>query len=271
MEPIISALISLANQRTSCKHIPKSICNLLLTCSTFNKRQNELIYKRLLFGSCNNQCRISCEICIKNRTFKCKKCICINCNQSQNTTNMWPEFNKCCWECANLKWGANFDLYRYREMPAEPIIFNIINIHNQWPAIIESMISIGKIRYFETIKSLLLTCKDFSTYLPLKSECLFGNSGLYCDNCLKLGVLRCEMCTCSYCGYSENVTREKHNYKYQNLLLCRKCAKKKWGKSMTLYQRQRYFFPYGYISYMEAPEGEKVGLQKKLSLTSSIK
>ena len=125
---------------------------------------------------------------------------------------------------------------------------------------------------------LLQTCKKFSAYLPLKygacercynksfggrncdvcyicKNCSLGLSpqGMSCHNCRKLGVLKCEKCTCSHCGNSSNVTGLTPDYRAGNLKLCSKCAKRKYGDDYYR-EHKEYQFNSDHFGWADTPD-----------------
>jgi len=97
------------------------------------------------------------------------------------------------------------------------------------------------------INSLLLTCKEFSIFLPLhRKKCLHCKydhvqcrscdscnictfcAQVFCCGCRKLGVLQCDRCTCTDCGQSENFTGYHPGFcDKKNQKLCWVCARKR--------------------------------------------
>jgi hypothetical protein len=213
-----------------------------------------------IFAPCNG-CGLLCDNCQKEGTLWCAKCVCIRCKRSQNITQMAPMFNKHCWECATEIW-PRFEYYRYQTMPNKIEKINAAkHLNYMWLSVIQSIISVTTNNITscrcdgEATLALLLTCKAFSEYLPLNmipcnycrktiiggrkcdicyicKDCKLGISpGLSCGNCMKLGVLKCEKCTCAHCGNSANVTGASPIFGTRNLQLCWKCAKRKYGDS----------------------------------------
>jgi len=243
---IIYHVIYIANQESCCEHFYKSTLSLLQV-NTNSYQYIKYLYSRSNFASCRG-CGLLCENCMSKGTLRCEKCICIGCKQSQNVTLMMPVFNKHCWKCARFIWGKEFDYYRYPIMPSKfELIETKKRLSYNWSSIIEAMISIINWE----IKAFLLTCKEFSKHIILlkKKEyiCDAGKMKIQrtsCENCYRLGFLKCEKCTCSHCGYSANVSGCWPIFGDNNLQLCYDCA----YRCNKLIQRTHYdsyiFFEY---------------------------
>jgi len=100
-------------QLTDCYHYKQILVSLSLACKPFNE-----IYKQIKFDSffefkcLKNQketkvmClfnRPSCINCKQNKTEKCVKCTCVNCQYSANVTGSWPFSNGLCYDCGGRR------------------------------------------------------------------------------------------------------------------------------------------------------------------------
>jgi hypothetical protein len=117
----------------------------------------------------------------------------------------------------------------------------------------KEMIKTSCLCEFNSLKTLLLTCKKLNYLLPLNREkctlckydilkrreckncyvctwCKF----VFCIDCRKLGTLQCKKCTCTGCGQSENFTGMHPGFQGD---LCYNCASDKYGSNLKFFRK----------------------------------